>query len=241
MNEGGYLIIIGISIILIWGLVYPLTDWYVRFVSQKAIKKGSKTETKVCLTFDDGPDPRYTPEVLKILQELHVPAVFFIVGAKAERLPDLVRRIESEGHQIGYHTYYHRHAYLLSPWKSVATIRKGQQTIEKIIGKPLCWFRPPWGALNFFQYIFLRHTGLKIVLWNVNARDWEKKTGRIGVTELLLKRVQPNSIILLHDSGGETGAPDNTVAALPGIIRKLQTDGYCFVTLEEALGGKIQC
>lgn len=232
---------IGISIILVWGLIFPLTDWYVRLVSQKAIKKGSKTEPKVCLTFDDGPDPRYTPDVLKILQELHVPAVFFLMGAKAERLPDLVRRIESEGHQIGCHTYYHRHAYLLSPWKSVSTIRKGQQAIEKIIGKPLHWFRPPWGALNLFQYYFLRHSGLRIVHWNVNACDWEKKTGASGVFELILKRVQPNSIIVLHDSGGETGAPDNTVVALPVIIRKLQSEGYCFVTLEEALGGKKLC
>ncbi len=228
---------VGISIILLWGLVFPLTDLYIRFVSPKTIKKGSGTGTNICLTFDDGPDPRYTPEVLKILKEFQIPAAFFLVGAKAERLPDLVRRIESEGHQIGCHTYYHCHAYLLSPWKSMATICRGKHVIEKITGKPLRWFRPPWGALNLFQYRFLERSGFQIVLWNANGRDWAKKTGASGISGLILKKVKPNSIIVLHDSGGERGAPENTVAALPGIIKKLQNEGYCFVTLEEALGG----
>lgn len=230
---------IGIGIIvLIWGIIFPFTDWYVRFVSPRTVKKGWGTGAKVCLTFDDGPDPRYTPEVLKILRQFQVPAVFFLVGAKAERYPDLVKRIEAEGHQIGCHAYYHRHAYLLSLWKSVVIIDKGRQAIEKITGKPVHWFRPPWGALNLFQYLFLKRHYLQVVLWNSNARDWKKKTGPAGVCKRLLKKVKPNSIIVLHDAGGEKGAPENTVAALPGIIRQLQRDGYTFVSLDEALGGK---
>ncbi|MGE5604977.1 MAG: polysaccharide deacetylase family protein [Bacteroidota bacterium] len=232
---------IGIGIILLWGLVFPFTDWYVRFVSRRTIKEGAETGTKICLSFDDGPDPRYTPEVLKILREFKVPAVFFLVGAKAERSPDLVKRIEAEGHQIGCHTYDHRHAYLLSPRKSLATISEGRQAIEKITGKTLRWFRPPWGALNLFQYRFLKQLGLQTVLWNANARDWNKKTGASGILKRLLKKVKPNSIIVLHDSGGEKGAPENTVAALPGIIKWLQNNGYTFVSLEEALGGDLKC
>lgn len=229
---------IGIGFILIWGLVFPFTDLYVRFLSPKTIKKGSVSGRKICLTFDDGPDPRYTPEILNILQKFQVPAIFFLVGAKAERSPDLVRRIDAEGHQIGCHTYDHRHAYLLSPWKSLTTISQGRQAIERITEKPLRWFRPPWGALNFFQYYFLQHFRFQIVLWNANALDWKRKTGASGITKLLMKKVKPNSIIVLHDSGGENGASDNTVVALPGIIEYLQNNGYCFVTLEEALGGK---
>lgn len=228
---------ISITIVLIWGIIFPFTDWYVRFVSPRTVKKGSGTGAKVCLTFDDGPDPRYTPEVLKILQQFQVPAVFFLVGAKAERYPELVKRIEADGHQIGCHTYYHRHAYLLSFWKSVATIVKGRQAIEIITAKPLRWFRPPWGALNLFQYLFLKRHYLQVVLWNADARDWKKKTESAGVSKRLLKKVKPNSIIVLHDSGGEKGAPANTVEALPGIIKQLQRDGYTFVSLDEALGG----
>ncbi len=228
---------IGIGIILLWGLVFPFTDWYVRLFSRRTIKKGSGTGAKICLSFDDGPDPRYTPEVLKILREFKVPAVFFLVGAKAERTPDLVKQIEAEGHQIGCHTYDHRHAYLLSPWKSVATISKGRQAIEKITGKPLRWFRPPWGALNLFQYWFLKQVGLETVLWTANARDWNKKTGALGIFKLLSQKVKADSIIVLHDSGGEKGAPENTVAALAGIINWMQNNGYTFISLEEALGG----
>lgn len=230
---------IGIIIVLLWGILFPLTDWYARLLSTKIIKKGSAKGTKICLTFDDGPDPRYTPEVLKILQEFHIPAVFFLVGSKAEQYPELVRKIATEGHQVGCHTYDHRHAYLLSPWKSRTTILKGRQIIEKITGKPIEWFRPPWGALNFFQYLFLRYSDLKILLWSANARDWNEQTGAVGITEKLLKKVKPNSIIVLHDSGGDPGAPDNTVTALPDIINRLQSLGYTFVTLEQVLGGKI--
>ena len=229
---------IGISIILLWGLICPFTDWYVRLISRRAIKKGSGTGVKVCLTFDDGPDPRYTPKILKILREFNVPAVFFLVGAKTERAPDLVKRIQTEGHQIGCHTYFHHHAYLLSPWKSIATINEGRQAIEKVTGKPVRWFRPPWGALNLFQYRFLKQIGLEIVLWDANARDWHRRTGASGIFERLLKKVKPNSIIVLHDSGGETRAPENTVAALPRIIKWLQNYGYTFVSLEEVLGGR---
>lgn len=229
---------IGIIIVLVWGIIFPFTDWYVRFISRKTIRKGPGTDSKVCLSFDDGPDPRYTPEILRILREMQIPATFFLVGAKAERSPELVKRIVSEGHQIGCHTYDHRHAYLLSPWKSVATIREGRLAIEKITEKPLCWFRPPWGALNLFQYCYLKHLGLPVVLWNANARDWKKHTGDSGIFKLLVRKVKPNSIIVLHDSGGESGAPDNTIAALPNIIKWLQNNGYTFVTLEELWEGK---
>lgn len=225
-------------IVLLWGMLFPLTDWYARLFSPQIIKKGSAEGTKICLTFDDGPDPRYTPEVLKILHKYQITAVFFLIGAKAERFPELVRKIKAEGHQIGCHTYYHRHAYLLSPWKSIATILKGRQTIERIIGKPIEWFRPPWGALNLFQYLFLRQSGLKILLWSANGRDWNKKTGVRGIIKRLSQKLKSNTIIVLHDSGGESGAPDNTVAALPVIISKFQSEGYSFVTMKQVLGGK---
>lgn len=228
---------IGIIIFLLWGLLFPVTDWCARLLSPKTIKKGSTTGTEICLTFDDGPDPRYTPEVLKILKKHHIPAVFFLVGAKAERFPELVRKIEAEGHQIGCHTYDHRHAYLLSPWKSIATIVKGQQTIERITGKPIELFRPPWGGLNLFQYLFLRYSGLKIILWSANGRDWKKKTGVMGIIERLSQKVKSNTIIVLHDSGGEPGAPDNTVAALPVIISKLGKR-HSFVALKTGSGRK---
>lgn len=229
---------IGMIIILTWGIVFPFTDWYVRFISRKTIKKGSGTGTKICLSFDDGPDPCYTPEILRILREMQIPATFFLVGAKAEGSPELVKRIEAEGHQIGCHTYDHRHAYLLSPWKSVATIREGRLAIERITEKPLCWFRPPWGSLNLFQFRYLKHLGLPIVLWDANACDWKRKTGDSGIFKRLVKKVKPNSIIVLHDSGGESGAPTNTIRALPSIIKWLQNNGYTFVTLETLLGGE---
>lgn len=150
----------------------------------------------------------------------------------------MVKRMVAEGHEIGIHTYFHRHAYLMFFLKSRTTIKKGKQALETILNRELCWFRPPWGALNLLQYRLLRSMGLKIVLWTANAKDWLVQTGASGIVEGLLERVEKNSIIVLHDSGGDAGAPENMVEALPIVIRELKAKGYQFVSLPEILGGK---
>lgn len=230
------LIIIPLFLLLTWGLIYPLTDFYVRFIAPDVIKRGNTLEKKICLTFDDGPDPVNTPALLKILQTAGIPAVFFLVGRKAEEHPELVTDIMAAGHEIGAHTYYHRHAYLMFLKKSLATITRGIPAIETITRRPLVYFRPPWGALNLFQYLFLKKKGGKVVLWTANARDWDIRTGSKQIVERLQAKTAPGSIIVLHDSGGDPGAPQNMLKALPDIIAYFQTHGYRFVTLDEICG-----
>jgi peptidoglycan-N-acetylglucosamine deacetylase len=228
--------VIIISAILLWSIIYPVTDFYTRFLAPDVIKKGTLPGKKICLTFDDGPDPRYTPALLKILQEAGIPAVFFLVGWKSETHPDLVRKIREAGHEIGLHTYYHRHSYLMFIDKSVTTIRKGSRILTKITNRSPFFFRPPWGALNLFQYVYARKLGLKIVLWTANARDWEARTQPNQIVDRLSGKVGPGSIIVLHDSGGDPGTPQNTLKALPDIIAYFKSNGYQFVSLQAING-----
>jgi peptidoglycan/xylan/chitin deacetylase (PgdA/CDA1 family) len=214
-------------------VIYPVTDYYARLVAKGVIKRGDGLGKKICLTFDDGPDPMNTPELLEILKTADIPAVFFLVGRKAERHPELVRAIGSAGHEIGAHTYYHRHAYSMFLKQSLSTIIQGLPPLENITGKPPVYFRPPWGALNLFEYLFLKKMRLKIVLWTANAADWDIRTSPEQIVKRLQTKVAPGSIIVLHDSGGDPGAPRNTLKALPGVIAYFQNSGYRFVSLQE--------
>ena len=229
------LILIPLLLFAAWGIIYPFTDYYVRLFAPEVIRQGTSPEKKICLTFDDGPDPAYTPDLLEILHAADIPAVFFLVGRKAERHPELVRDIVSAGHEIGSHTYEHRHAYGLFRNRSKAAVTQGITSLEIITGDPLIYFRPPWGALNLFQYKRLKKTGLKVVLWTANAGDWDIRNSPETIKKRLERKVQSNSIIVLHDSGGDPGAPRNMLMALPGIIAGFQSNGYQFVSLKEIL------
>ncbi|HEX7715093.1 MAG TPA: polysaccharide deacetylase family protein [Bacillota bacterium] len=228
----GYFII-AVGLVLLWLLIYPLTDLFVRFVDPKVFKGGDPAARKLCLTFDDGPDPRYTPELLQILRKEQVRATFFLVADKAVAAPDLVRQIIASGHEIGFHTFKHRHAYLLFFNGSLKAVGEGRRKLEEVTGRPVFWFRPPWGALNLFQYLTARVLRLRLVLWSANAQDWEIRTGTDGILERLKERVKPGGVIVLHDSGGDLGAPANTLAAVPEVIRWFKGQGYQFVSLDE--------
>jgi peptidoglycan/xylan/chitin deacetylase (PgdA/CDA1 family) len=230
------LILILSFLIFSWGVIYPFTDYFVRLLAPEIIRQGTSKEKKICLTFDDGPDPLYTPVLLQLLQTADIPAVFFLVGRKAENHPELVKAILSAGHEIGAHTYYHRHAYSLFLKRSLDTIRQGVKSLQTITGKPLVYFRPPWGALNLFQYLYAKKMGYKVVLWTANAGDWDIQTQPHQIIERLVRKTKPGTIIVLHDSGGDPGAPRNTMNALPGVIEYFKTHGYQFVSLQEICG-----
>jgi peptidoglycan/xylan/chitin deacetylase (PgdA/CDA1 family) len=226
-----------LTIVIIWAVIYPVTDYWQRWFSPSVIKKGSPREPKICLTFDDGPNPEITPQVLDILAQNHISATFFLVGSRAERSPGLVQRILADGHEIGLHTFLHRHAYGMFLKKSIRTIRQGKIVLEKISGRSISWFRPPWGALNLFEYLELKRLKLKVVLWTANAVDWDLRTTPAQIVENLLNKLTPGCIIVIHDAGGDPGAPRNMLKALPEIIRQCQTKGYRFETLTNITGG----
>lgn len=225
-----------VVIILGWGVIYPGTDFFVRFLWQGTLRRRYTGRKTIWLTFDDGPDPDYTPRVLQVLAEHHVTASFFLVAQKAERHPELVATILNAGHSIGLHTYYHRHAYLMMASISRETMYRAQEVLEQLAGRPLNLFRPPWGAMNLFQYRAAKRLGLQIVLWSANAQDWKLGTGKEGIIRRLQQRVSDGAVIVLHDSGGDRGAPENTIHALPEIIVYFKTQGYRFANPDDSGG-----
>lgn len=178
----------------------------------------------VALTFDDGPDPDFTPKVLDLLEEHQIKATFFLVGEKALKHPDLVRLIQARGHQIGAHCQFHRHGWLMHPAATVRAWREGVSTLETLTGQKIHYVRPPWGIFNLvFLFWFKRHK-YKAVLWNSEGHDWLARRSPEEIASRVLGKIREGSIVLLHDSGGEAGSPANTLKALDLIYNRLLSE-----------------
>ena len=201
--------------------------------------EGAGGEHEVSLTFDDGPDPKWTPLILDILKAKNVKATFFMLGSQAEQYPRLVQRILAEGHEIGNHTYTHRNLSEASDQQIRLELNATQRLIESITGRSTTLFRPPYNAdsrptdvrelrpLKLVQ----DELGYLIVLEGIDPEDW----GRPGA-DVIFQRVKQlrhlGSTILLHDAGGNRA---QTVEALPKIIDWLQTRGDQIVSLGELM------
>lgn len=215
-------------------------------------------EHKIAITFDDGPNPEYTPKILKILKENHVPATFFVVGENAERYPDIVRECWEANCEIGNHTYTHPNMGTEeqkdkkgSEFRRRSTtnlrfnleLNATQRTIESIIGHSTRLFRPPYGVgadvapspEDAWIIQLAQDRGYLTVGMNIDPNDW-KLSGKDGAS-LIVKAVEKDAdkghILLLHDGGGNR---DQTIIALPMIIKRLKAMGYQLVTVSDLLG-----
>jgi peptidoglycan/xylan/chitin deacetylase (PgdA/CDA1 family) len=168
----------------------------------------------VAITFDDGPNPDITPQILNILDRYQITATFFVVGEKAARHPELIKLIMSKGHQIGLHSQRHRYAWFMSPRATWQEWETGLHTLERITGQPVQFVRPPWGTFNLVTWIWIKLHRKKAVLWIAEGHDWQAKRTPKQIIERILNKITAGSIILLHDDGGEDGAPLNTLKAL---------------------------
>jgi peptidoglycan-N-acetylglucosamine deacetylase len=217
-----------------------LTAKYVKFPQFPTLyHQGAGSEHQVAITFDDGPDPKWTPKILDILKANNVKAAFFLVGVNAEHYPALVRRIVAEGHEIGNHTYYHPNLALCWPEHIRLELNATQLVIETITGRTTTLFRPPYAADTSPSYLteliplqIAQDLGYLNVLENIDPQDWAKPGA-----DLILQRVKQQrgdgNIILLHDAGGDRS---QTVAALPQILDYLHTRGDTVVSLSTLMG-----
>jgi peptidoglycan-N-acetylglucosamine deacetylase len=183
----------------------------------------------VALTFDDGPWPSHTQQVLDILAEQDVKASFFMVGYLAERYPDVARRVVDEGHLVGNHTQNHTVLTRQSAEVTRTQIETGSRTLQKVTGVAPAWFRPPGGGMNAQVLKEAKRAGMDLVMWDVDPQDWR----RPGVDHMLtsmLKQIKPGSVVLLHDGGGNRS---QTIEMLPLLIEELKERGYLFVTLDQ--------
>ena len=191
----------------------------------------STEEKAIALTFDDGPHPKYTAQILDILKEYGVKATFFVIGKNAELCKDVVKRCAEEGHEIGNHTYTHATADACSYETLKEEIGKTERIITSLTGRTPYLFRPPTGLCNQNTVALSKELGFKTIVWNVDTRDWaHTRTERI--ISSVLGNVKSGSIILMHDY---IDPPSYTPEALRVIIPELIARGYTFVTVSELL------
>lgn len=201
--------------------------------------RGNQNSDKVSLTFDDGPDPNYTPEILNILKKYNARATFFVVGKHAKNNPQLIARIKAEGHTLGIHGYHHWLAWLLDPISSIKEISKGDQVLKEIIGNHQYLFRPAWGVFNICSLVYLWLSRKKPVLWSFMAKDWENRATPASIFNNVITRIKPGSVIVFHDRctkpGAAEGGPSKTIQALPKILESIYTIGLQSVPVDELL------
>lgn len=213
-----------------------LPGLFSRLFGFRVFKKGL-SDKDICLTFDDGPDPLYTPLLLDLLQEYNAKATFFVVGKHAEDHPELVSRMHREGHAIGIHNYLHRSNWLMRPKSVSMHVQKTSAIIQGITGEKPTLYRPPWGIMNLFDYTSRRN--LQIVLWSMMAGDWRKSTGADKILARMLHHLKGGEVYLLHDCGNTFGAdrdaPENTIKALKKFIPAALESGYSLVRVDELM------
>jgi peptidoglycan-N-acetylglucosamine deacetylase len=240
-------------------LVWYSCSWPRSQVLGPVLLRGPAEGNRIALTFDDGPLPPYTGKVLDILQSRKVPATFFVCGKDVEQSPEIVRRIHSEGHTIGNHTWSHPYLYFMPRAEIAEEIDRTQRAIHHATGYTPELFRPPYGGRWFGLYPVLRERGMRLVQWSISGDDW--KLDADAIVTVVCSGLRAGAVVLLHDGrqkpggylqtlfGNSTEATNlnnqppaphqpvvnaaETVKALPAIIDAALDMGYKFVSVND--------
>ncbi|CAM5639049.1 hypothetical protein SAVIM338S_06224 [Streptomyces avidinii] len=183
---------------------------------------GASTASAMTLTFDDGPDPRYTPAILDTLARYDVRGMFFVCGEMATDNRDLLRRMVAEGHVIGNHTWTHPLIPSLSRPALASEIGRTSEVVQQAIGEAPVWFRAPYGAWNRAAFEIGAELGMEPLAWTVDTLDW-KEPGTTTIVSRVLKGAAPGVIVLNHDAGGNRS---QSVQALATYLPQLLGRGF---------------
>ncbi|MBD2449776.1 polysaccharide deacetylase family protein [Nostoc sp. FACHB-152] len=192
---------------------------------------GDRNSKAIALTFDDGPHPQYTPQVLKVLDRYNIPASFFWLGVCVNRAPDVAKAVSDRHHWIGLHGYDHRSFPLLSPYQLKESLEKTQAAIYdscNLLPEQVRDVRPPNGLFTPKTLQLFRQWNYRSVMWSVVPEDWVRP-GITTVVQRVLQQVQNGSLIVLHD--GVCGGQD-VAATIEVLIPQLLQQGYKFVTID---------
>lgn len=202
-----------------------------------AVSQGPSSAPHVALTFDDGPDPHFTPRIVQVLEDHHAPATFFMVGEAVRQNPVLARRVADQ-FEIGCHLFSHmrRIPYIEDHFEE--EFERSQTLFRRVLGREAVLLRFPWGERGVIRIPELRKRGIEVVHWSVSSGD-ERLADPSAVVRQTLRGIQPGAIIRFHDGWARTG-PDPvsrevTVAALPGILEGIQARGLTCVTAGDLL------
>ena len=219
---------------------YP-SQWVIRRTGLVDQASGANTSKKIALTFDDGPDPQWTPQILDILHRYHVPATFFVVGQNAESHPGLLAREWNDGMEIGNHSYTHPEMDRVSPLQTRLELDATQRVIEAVTGHMTTLWRAPNRAdsepsteADFDPVYQGDQLGYLFIGEKIDPTDWQPGIKADQIVKNVLANANNGNAVLLHDAGGDTRA--ETVKALPLIIEGLKARGYSFVPVSALVG-----
>lgn len=208
--------------------------WGGQLAAMAGAARGRRSEPKIALTFDDGPDPVHTPTVLDVLAREGVRATFFLIGSRAAAAPDLARRIADEGHDLGNHTWSHRGLWRCGPAATREEIEGGHRAIESAAGRAPRFFRPPWGLTNAAALGIARRLGTPCVFWSAQP-EGRRAVAPDEQVRRVARRARPGTIVDLHDADGVPGAGARLVEALPSLIETLRRRGFALSPLRDLL------
>ncbi|WP_018247259.1 polysaccharide deacetylase family protein [Orenia marismortui] len=199
----------------------------------KVYRRGPKT-MQVALTFDDGPDPVFTPQVLDVLKENNVKATFFLVGKRVTQNPSIVKRIYEEGHTIASHSWSHADLVKLNQDELAKEVIDTEEAIENIIDRKTGLIRPPYGSISDTTLDQLQNMGYKVINWSIDSLDWKAKN-KEEVIERTVPDFHKGAIILFHSAGGKGQSLLPTINALETIINELKAKNFKMVTVNDLL------
>ena len=234
------LLVAGALLVPLAYLVLPFVCFRLERSKQRA--RLARARHVACLTFDDGPDPDSTPEVLRALESRGVHATFFVLGQRAERHPEQIEAIRAAGHEIAEHGFAHLHPWWSSPWRYARDLAKGGRALDRL-GVPAAGrsYRPAFGKGNLATLGYMCTKGKRPTFWNVDPRDYLQTSSECIARDTveLVDRMTGAVIILLHDgrTGRRAGEEAMTARAVEGICDSLSERGFDFMTVRETLGG----
>lgn len=195
-------------------------------------RKKENDYMKIALTFDDGPHPRYTPQILDILDKYGIKATFFAIGINADRYPDTMEMVISRGHEIGNHTYTHPHVDRIDSLTLHGEIEKCESALFSHTDYKTKLFRPPEGMIDGYVKSVIKQLDYKVILWDIDTMDWAHTPPEV-IADNVIKNVSSGDIILMHDY---ISYYSPTPEALEQFIPVLLEKGYKFVVISELIG-----
>jgi peptidoglycan/xylan/chitin deacetylase (PgdA/CDA1 family) len=189
----------------------------------------------VALTFDDGPDPRSTPAVMRVLDGLAVRATFFLLGEAVDEHPSLAADLVAAGHEVAVHGYAHRSHLVRTPADVIEDAARAYDAVVLASGTTPLWYRPPYGSVAWGSWAAARRVGLRLVLWTAWGRDWRPDASPEAVTATVVRGLDGGGTVVLHDTD-RTSAPEcwrATVEALPQIVEACRERGWAVGTVAD--------
>ena len=201
--------------------IYRLPGVFYRLFP-KILWKDFTAKDHLFLTFDDGPDPIFTPQILTILANEQVRASFFVVGIKAQQYPEIIQQINQLGHTIGIHSYEHKRLLFQPKAYLQKQLRESKFIVEQIIGKPVRYFRPPYGIFSPRLIQVCQELDLKLVVWSMMSYDFDERVSDKFILKLIETKASGGDVIVFHDGHVKS---ERTARILVSVIKIIKEKG----------------